>query len=80
VVLAWVAADGDVSGKDAISGLQGKFKTWSADHFRTWSQTDFELLLSTQVRERNYQRSRFAMLTIRLTQSSPFECNLILHW
>lgn len=40
---AWVVADGDASGKDAIAQLQGKFKTWSADHFRTWSQTNFEL-------------------------------------
>ena len=39
---AWVVADGDDSGKRAVEQLLAKYKSWPADHFRTWSVTDFE--------------------------------------
>lgn len=40
---AWVVADGDASGQQAIDQLRAKYTSWSNDHFRTWSKTDFEL-------------------------------------
>jgi len=39
---AWVVVDGDKEGKKIVAGLQRKYTDWQADHFRTWSQTDFE--------------------------------------
>src|SRR5262249_945639 len=39
---AWVVADGDESGIRAIEKLIEKYATWPANHFRTWSEADFE--------------------------------------
>ena len=39
---AWVVADGDDSGKRVVEQLHAKYKSWPADHFKTWSKTDFE--------------------------------------
>jgi hypothetical protein len=39
---AWVVADGDDSGKRTVKQLHEKYKSWPADHFRTWSNSDFE--------------------------------------
>ena len=39
---AWVVVDGDDIGKKVVTSLQDKYKDWPADHFATWSQSDFE--------------------------------------
>jgi predicted ATP-dependent endonuclease of OLD family len=40
---AWVVVDGDDEGKQVATDLQQKYKSWPAEHFSTWSQSDFEL-------------------------------------
>ncbi len=39
---AWVVVDGDDLGQDVVKKLQGKYRDWPADHFRTWTEEDFE--------------------------------------
>jgi predicted ATPase len=39
---AWVVVDGDKLGKDIVSQLQSKYSSWPSDHFRTWSESNFE--------------------------------------
>jgi len=40
---AWVIVDGDPSGTAVVQKLQDKFgASWPRDHFRTWTQDDFE--------------------------------------
>jgi hypothetical protein len=52
---AWVVADGDDSGKQAVKQLHAKYKSWPADHFKTWSKSDFEFfypsMFDQQVKE-----------------------------
>ncbi len=39
---AWVVADGDNPGKECITGLRAKFKSWPADHFLNFTKNNFE--------------------------------------
>jgi predicted ATP-dependent endonuclease of OLD family len=39
---AWVVADGDEPGREVVQRLTEKYGSWSPDHFRTWSESDFE--------------------------------------
>ena len=39
---AWVAVDGGQKGKEVISKLQVKYKSWPAEHFRSFGKNDFE--------------------------------------
>jgi len=52
---AWVIVDNDDEGQRIVADLQGKYSRWPADHFSTWSQSDFEQYypsrFETQVQE-----------------------------
>lgn len=39
---AWVIADGDTSGKEAIRKIQENFKAWDKSHFLNFSESQFE--------------------------------------
>ncbi|MCP2329397.1 putative ATPase [Hamadaea flava] len=39
---AWVIADGEPSGQNAIRQLQATYSDWPTEHFRVWSQPEFE--------------------------------------
>lgn len=39
---AWVLADGDKAGLEAVTKLRAKFGTWKEDHFQNLSEADFE--------------------------------------
>ncbi|WP_326946658.1 hypothetical protein OG439_46260 [Amycolatopsis sp. NBC_01307] len=39
---AWVVVYGDELGKKTIQSLRTAYKSWSDDHFQTWSEEDFE--------------------------------------
>lgn len=58
---AWVVLDGDEVGVEAISRLKATYSTWPADHFRSWSRSEFE----------HYYPRRFATAT----SSALFEPN-----
>ena len=45
---AWVAADGEPSGVNAIAQLKEKFKDWPENHFKIFSSRDFENYYPTQ--------------------------------
>ncbi|SMD14627.1 ATP-dependent nuclease [Kibdelosporangium aridum] len=49
---AWVVTDGDDIGKEAIEKLQKTYKVWEPDHFRTWSEADFERYYPARFKER----------------------------
>lgn len=40
---AWVYADGDSTGKNAIEKLRNRFKTWNPSHFNTFKEENFEM-------------------------------------
>lgn len=40
---AWVYADGDSTGKNAIEKLRSRFKTWDPSHFKTFKEENFEM-------------------------------------
>jgi len=39
---AWVIVDNDAEGQRIVTSLRAKYGNWSADHFGTWDQSDFE--------------------------------------
>lgn len=39
---AWVVVDGDDAGKEIVTNLQVKYRSWPTEHFMTWSQANFE--------------------------------------
>lgn len=39
---AWVIADGDRAGLDAVASLKASFPGWPEDHFLNWSEDNFE--------------------------------------
>jgi AAA domain, putative AbiEii toxin, Type IV TA system/AAA ATPase domain len=45
---AWVIVDGDTSGMQVVADLRSKYRDWPADHFRAWTQVDFELYFPAQ--------------------------------
>jgi hypothetical protein len=49
---AWLVVDGDEVGKDVVTKLQDNYKTWPAEHFRTWTHGDFERFYPARFAER----------------------------
>jgi hypothetical protein len=39
---SWVIADSDESGRAVIQRLASKYTSWPSEHFRTWTEADFE--------------------------------------
>jgi predicted ATPase len=52
---AWVIVDGDEPGKEVANKLQAKYSSWPDDHFRTWSEPDFERYYPKKFAERAAQ-------------------------
>lgn len=49
---AWVIVDGDEAGRKVVNNLRRDFSGWPQDHFRYWTQSDFELYYPSRFTER----------------------------
>lgn len=76
---AWVIADGDEAGRENISKLKDKFKSWSNDHFINLSKRNFEEYYPTKFKrefenisntenDSNEKRTRKALLTVKVME------------
>lgn len=48
---AWVMLDGDAPGRDAIAGLQARYRDWQPAQFGTWGAEDFEAYYPTHFKD-----------------------------
>jgi AAA domain, putative AbiEii toxin, Type IV TA system len=69
---AWVIVDGDASGVKAVAALRNRYRDWPADHFRMWTQPDFELYFPSQFAER-------VTLVLALPHDQKWEAKKALH-
>jgi hypothetical protein len=49
---AWVVVDGDAPGQKAVEKLKTKYPSWSSNHFRTWTEENFERYYPAKFAER----------------------------